>query len=295
MVDQPGATTPADSSAQTPEAAAAAAAAAAAKTAAAAATPAAHAPAFEYENGVMDENFNLRPLPSFRGTIPEDQRKVSQDVYEARNVLKLLKDDQAITDALFKEFIARDTQAGFAGCVASNVDPTLAAEALVQIRADIVRRVGTPLVYRYLRTLALYALVGGVLGFAIAYFGISHPGSNYLPFLKGYGLVLIGAMAGAWFSVAASRWQIAFDTIPDYLDINLEPAIRMLFVALVAAVFALFLHLGIITVKIGDLDLKSFISSIKVAILLGFVAGISQRALSVQLVDRATKVINPGK
>jgi hypothetical protein len=236
----------------------------------------------------MDENFNLRPRTGFNGTIPEDQRKVSQDVYEARNVLKLLQDDQAITDALFKEFIARDTQAGFAGCVANNVDTTLAAEALVQIRADIVRRVGTPLVYRYLGRLALYAAAGGVVGLAFAIFA-----ANFCPSLKGYGGVLIGAMAGAWFSVAASRWQVAFDTIPDYLDIEREPVIRMLFVALVAAAFALFLHLGIITVKIGDLDFKSFTGSIKVALLLGFVAGISQRALSVQLMERAQKFISP--
>src|ERR1700688_1984501 len=159
MVDQPDGTGAAGSRAQTPAASPGGAA-----PAAAAATPAGHAPAFEYENGVMDENFNLRPRTGFNGTIPEDQRKVSQDVYEARNVLKLLQDDQAITDALFKEFIARDTQAGFAGCVANNVDTTLAAEALVQIRADIVRRVGTPLGSRYLGRMTLYAAARCVVG-----------------------------------------------------------------------------------------------------------------------------------
>ena len=67
----------------------------------------------------------------------------------------------------------------------------------------------------------------------------------------------------------------------------------MLFVALVAGVFALFLHLAIITIKIGDVDLKTFTDSVSVALLVGFIAGISQRALSVQLIDRAQKVLNP--
>jgi hypothetical protein len=258
-------------------------------------TPAiAHAPAFEYENGDMGENFNLRPKKGFTGPIPEDQRKISHDVYEARNVLKLLKDDKAIDDALFKEFITRVTQAGYAGCVADNVDPALADEALGQIRADIVRRAGTPLVYRYLKALAIWALLGGLLGLAIVYIGIHCPGLNgYGPVLKGYGYVLIGAMVGAWFSVAASRWQIAFDAIPDYPDIRLEPIIRMLFVAVIAAAFTLFLHIGVITVKIGNVDLADFAKSISVALLLGFVAGITQRALSVQLIDRTQKVLNP--
>ena len=136
-------------------------------------------------------------------------------------------------------------------------------------------------------------MVGGVLGFFIAYIGISYTSFSYAPVFKGYGFVLIGAMAGAWFSVAASRWQIAFDTITDYPDVKLEPVIRMLFVALVAAGFALFLHLDIVTIKISNVDLKIFTSSISVALLVGFIAGISQQALSVQLIDRVQKVLNP--
>jgi len=58
-------------------------------------------------------------------------------------------------------------------------------------------------------------------------------------------------------------------------------------------VFALFLHLAIITIKVGNVDLKTFTSSIGVALLVGFIAGISQRALSVQLIDRAQRVLNP--
>jgi hypothetical protein len=273
MTDQSGATGAADNSAQKPAASAS-------------------APAFEYENGNMEENFNLRPRPDFKGTFPEDQRLISQDVYEARNVLKLLLEDSAIPQPLFKEFIQRVTQAGFVGCVADNVYPALASAALVQIRADIIRRAGMPLVYRYLRALAVCALVGGVIGLIMACVGINHS-FDYSTVVKGYGFVLIGAMAGAWFSVAASRWQIAFDTIPDYPDIRREPVIRMLFVALVAAVFALFLHLAVIAIKIGNVDLNTFTSSIGVALLVGFIAGISQRALSVQLIDRAQKVLNP--
>jgi len=248
--------------------------------------------AFEYENNDRSEKFNLRPRPNFVGQIPEDQRKISQAVYEARNVLKLLKDDKAVSDALFQEFIQRVTQAGDVGCVASNVHPKLADEALEQIRADIVRRAGRPLVYRYLGVLVVLALVGGALGLIIAHVG-AHCWPNS-PMLAGYGYVLIGAMAGAWFSVAAVRWQISFDSIPDYPDIYLEPVIRMLFVAFVAAVFALFLHLSVITIKLGNLDFASFTSSISVALLVGFIAGITQRALSVQLTARAQKFLDPG-
>ena len=119
-------------------------------------------------------------------------------------------------------------------------------------------------------------------------------GRKLLPEIEPYGWVVIGAIVGAWFSVAASRWQIAFDTIPDYLDIYYEPFIRMLFVIILALAFALFLDIGILSIKIGNTDLATFKTSVGVAILLGFIAGIGERALSVQLIERAQKVLNPG-
>jgi hypothetical protein len=107
-------------------------------------------------------------------------------------------------------------------------------------------------------------------------------------------LVVIGAMVGAWFSVAASRWQIAFETIPDYLDIYYEPFVRMLFVAIGAGAFALFLNLSVLTIKIGNIDFADFTTpNVGVAILVGFISGIGERALSVQLIERAQKFLNP--
>jgi hypothetical protein len=69
----------------------------------------------------------------------------------------------------------------------------------------------------------------------------------------------------------------------------------MLFVAASAAVFALFLHLSIITIKIGNVDLASFAASKSVALLVGFIAGIGQRVLSAQLIERTEKAISPSK
>ena len=246
-------------------------------------------PAFEFVNDDQSENFDLRPRADLKAPVPPAQRKVSHEVYEARNVLKLLKEDKAIRQATYEEFIRRVVQAGYVGCVAKYADPSLALDALTQIRADIVRRVGTPLAYRYLLVLAGWALAGGVVGVVLVL--VQH---YALPQLSGAGWILIGAMAGAWFSVAAARWQIAFDTIPTYLDFCYEPLVRMLFAALVAAAFALFLHLSILSVKIGAADLGSIGKSVSLGILVGFIAGIAQRALSVQLLERAEKVLNPG-
>jgi hypothetical protein len=67
-------------------------------------------------------------------------------------------------------------------------------------------------------------------------------------------------------------------------------------VAIVAGAFALFLNLAILTIKIGNTDFADFTRPgfVGVAILVGFIAGIGERALSVQLIERAQKVLNPG-
>src|SRR5205807_1612237 len=113
-----------------------------------------------------DENFNLKPKgPS----IPDDQRKIAHDVYETANILKLFKarGEFGNDPASFTEFITRVLQAAVAGCCTDNVDTKLAADAIEQIRADIMERKGKTIVYRYLSSLAFWALPGIVVGIAL--------------------------------------------------------------------------------------------------------------------------------
>lgn len=247
------------------------------------------------------DKFNLRPRPARKFPIPEDQRKVSQEVYEVRNILMLLREHKSfpkvIDPGVYKEFIARALQAGTVGCVADYVHPILAAGALEQIRADIVRRVGVSLVYSYLTALALWAMVGlgvgilasdqvGRIAADLGHGTVWHP-------VNGYKWLLVGAMTGAWFSVAARRQEVGFDNLPLYLNRVIEPVIRLFFVAVVVALFALFLHLHILTINIGNIDFARFETSVGVALFVGFVAGISERALSARLIGEASKAF-PG-
>jgi hypothetical protein len=245
--------------------------------------------AFEFVDNIKTDQFNLRPLNNRAGPIPEDQRKISTEVYGARNILKLLKEQDAFAKdpMAYDEFIARVVQAAEVGCVGSNVDTSLAASALEQIRADIVRRKGRPVTYQYLYLLALCALGGAVVGELI-----NLVARYFLPGLTGYGWVIIGSMVGAWLS-AAMRREISFDSIPDFLDYGYEPYIRMLFVGVLAAVFALFLNLQVLSVTLGSADLVQFTENIGVALLLGLIAGISEKALSVQVIERARKILPP--
>jgi hypothetical protein len=194
-----------------------------------------------------------------------------------------------------KAGINRVKEAASAGCIDPDVETALAADALTQIRGDILPRVGRPLAFRYLRFLALWGLVGALIGLAMAAAGywIS---VVLIQSMGHYGWVLVGAMAGAWFGVAVRRWQIAFEELPGFLDVNYEPLIRMVFVAVVALVFALFLDLQVLNIKLGSVDLAGFVAResgkrVETALLLGFIAGISERAVSKQLIEQVGKAL----
>lgn len=171
-------------------------------------------------------------------------------------------------------------QAAEVGCTANNVKTRLAADALEQIRRDIVRRKGRAIKYRYLITLGRWAVMGILLGALVV------AASCYVAALSGYGWVIAGSMVGAWLSLASTRRQVSFDSIQDVVNVGKEPVIKLIFVAILASTLAFLLEIGVISLSLGDIDLAEFHANARFAVLLGLVTGISERAASVQVIDR---------
>jgi hypothetical protein len=245
--------------------------------------------------------FNLGPKDDVVN-IPEDQAKISHDVYEARNILMLLKSTWGVRRILERtpdtkqappdedrawnmadEFIIRIKQAAGAGCVRDNVHVSLAAKALEQIREDIVRRVAKPIIYRYLAVLALCAAVVVAVAALLAGWADAHKFTNY-------SYVVIGSMLGAWLSAAATRQQVTFAGLQNFVDVVYDPPIRILFVVVFAIVLTLILQTGLIKIDIKGLDIAN-IDNVPWALVLGAVIGISEQALSVKVIDRVRQII----
>ena len=240
----------------------------------------------QFEFAKLGEDFDLRPREHRTMPISEDQRKISQEVYEARNVLKLLEENKRLQKKAYHEFIERVIEAGRAGCAADVVDPVLAKEALAQIRAEILRRVRVQVVYRYIAYLAGWA--AGVATIAAAFIYIV----KFIllrPDLENYGWVIIGAMVGAWLFAAVRRHEVAFDDIGDFVNSGVEPAARVLYVGVLAIAVAVMLQFKLIDLGIADINFADFTTSVEKALILGFVAGIAERTLSLQVTGRVLK------
>src|SRR5215469_15956761 len=127
---------------------------------------------------LQDEEFDLRPRLGHQHPIPADQVKLSHEVYETKNILKLLQENNWFgkppqQGTAYREFINRVKEAARVGCTGDDVETAVGTEAIAQIRADILRRVGRPLAFRYLGFLALWGLGGAAIGLLLAAWGQS--------------------------------------------------------------------------------------------------------------------------
>jgi hypothetical protein len=159
----------------------------------------------------------------------------------------------------------------------------LASKSLQQIREDIMRRMAKPIIYRYLAVLALYATGVGVAAALCAGWANANDYTNY-------SYVVIGAMMGAWLSATATRQQVTFTGLQDFVDVRFDPPIRILFVTVFAVVLTLILQAQLIKIEIKGFDIAS-IDKIRWALVLGAMIGISEQALSVKVIDRVRQIM----
>jgi hypothetical protein len=131
--------------------------------------------AYALKDAGPGEEFNLGLMPGHARPVPADQVKLSKDAYETKNILKLLHSEGKLNNDAYAEFINRTQQAASAGCIGPDVETALAADALAQIRADVLRRIGRPLAFRYLRFLASWGLAAALIGLAITAVGYNWP------------------------------------------------------------------------------------------------------------------------
>ena len=221
---------------------------------------------------------------------PADQWAVCRNVYDTKNIVWLLNEKKAFAadGHTFASYMDRLRLAARSGCAIDHVAPEEALKALEAIRNDVVELKGRPAKYRYLLYLALWAAIflAVALGMMLAaemYYGSTE--SPVKSYLVGYLSAISASVVAAWLSVAATRREISFYEMPQYLDFTFEPFIRLLFVSVLTLVLAFLLRLDLLTITVGNIQLDD-VADPAAAILIGLIAGIAEQAVTVQVVER---------
>lgn len=263
--------------------------------------------AFVIQGDGLDD-YDIQPRGDLDARIPEEQRELQKGIYRTRGILKHLEEqgvfrreglrkrferrlstvtgkpvkppDQQKMLGEFKERLRQIAETGLTGDVARVQH---AADAHEDLQRELLLRKGNAVKYHYLAILAGWAAVGLALGWLLHALGQT----GRVLWDEAYGLLVMGAVVGAWLSVAATRWSVAFEDLPDLLDSRVEPFVRMLFVVVLALALGVALRAGLLTMKLGDATLNGFVDSPRLAVLLGLVTGIGERALATRFIEGA--------
>jgi hypothetical protein len=156
----------------------------------------------------------------------------------------------------------------------------------VSLEADSVKN-------QYVRLLGRHVMLGVAI-FVMVYVGllvapvwfpkVSVP----IPFTL-FLLLAAGACVGTWLSFAIRRVILQFEDLALLEDDRLDPTSRLFFVVLLTLIVGLLIVTKMVGIKIGEVSLD--LSQETMAILIGLLCGISERALAGVVKTRADEFV----
>jgi hypothetical protein len=217
------------------------------------------------------------------GEIPENQGELVRLVGEMEMTLKVLFPKQ---DDLYSKYFNRLLGAAQAGLVGDNPPTDLCIKSVTQLKTELALREGRRIKTQYLVELGYIAGLCGGIAVLLAAFGPA-----VLDKLKPFLIVWAGSMAGLWVSYAVRRTNTTYEELVSMDRRTTEAVIRVVYVGLVATIFALFLDTNVMAVTLGGFNLAAFPTSVTISALLGVVTGFSEQTLPTKLLDTGRKAM----
>jgi hypothetical protein len=240
-----------------------------------------HPPEDPEPRGIM-----FRLMPGFDGPVPDDQLALQDAVDRALVVLEALFPHRS---SRFIQYYRPLLSLAQAGLVGPHAQPELGRRALAQLQDQVVAAEGANVKNRYMKQLGLRALALGlpalVAALTLRCFGL-------LPGIEAFLYVWAAAMAGVWLSFGSRKTVLGFFDLHILEEDRLEPTLRLVFAGFLAIIVGLLFSAKMATVSIGELDLSGFESDVRLALLLGVGAGLSEKLLSQSVAKRAADMMS---
>ncbi|MEA3035112.1 MAG: hypothetical protein QOH04_871 [Sphingomonadales bacterium] len=154
-----------------------------------------------------------------------------------------------------------------------------AAAALDSLKTDIVNREAGRIKNRYMLQLGAWAVLFGILSAMLFFIFEQWPNlpSDEVYRYRHVFLVWSGCMAGAWASFAGRKVTLGFFDLSNLEEDRIDPALRLLFTAVLTTFLVLMVTSGFANIIIGGFDASHLLSSGSVALLIGAFAGLSEK------------------
>ena len=220
-------------------------------------------------------------------TVPDDQLELRDNVDKALTVINMLFTSDEIR---FQEYYRQLLSLAQLGLVGPSANPKLAQRALSTLKDDIVSREGSRVKNNYMMKLGKTALLIGLPAVILAIIIMTLFAS--LVTISSYLFMWTGCMGGAWLSFGARKLTITFEDLNILEKDRMNPIIRLIFAGLLTIVIGLLLSTKAITFEMGGLSTETITSNAQVALLIGFLCGVSEQALSAKVSQHAYSLLN---
>lgn len=191
---------------------------------------------------------------------------------------------------LLEEYTIKLCGIGRVGLVGSHVG--LAQESLNQFKEEVVVREGGRVKNAYVRVLGFWSAALS-LAFLGAWIGVQHSASAWLIMHGSFLLAAMGAAIGTWISFSVRRVQLTFHELLLLEEHSLDPPLRVIFVVGLTMVACLLFWTGALNIAIGSLNTEphTFINAGSTALLIGLLAGLSERGLATAISGRSAAFV----
>lgn len=235
-----------------------------------------------------DELFDIHCeiRPDVTDTVPEEQRKLYEEVESACNVIKSLNSTDEDTKRKYFNKLLSLAQVGL---VPENAaQPEMARSSLEKLKAEILLIEGKRIKNHYMTRLGIFAVGLVILVWSSTVVLCNFVDTSVCDMVK---FTWLGAMVGAWVSYGARKFQFEFEDMSTIEKDMLGPIIRLIYIGICSLIFELFLSCGIATINIGDITTVNLQTSHKLQLLIGVICGAVESKVGIDIYKRANSVI----
>lgn len=170
----------------------------------------------------------------------------------------------------------------------------LAKLALDEFKNEVVTREASRIKNTYVVSLGIWAALATLIFTGIWVWIVSGGITNNWWWIhKSFLLAGAGAAVGTWLSFSVRRVQLSFDQLVMLEEQSLDPPLRIIFVVALTMMACLLFWTNAINIEVGLLKTNSasFQSTGSVALLIGMLSGLAERALATAISGRAAAFV----
>lgn len=226
-------------------------------------------------------------------SVPKEQLSLKAEIESVLTVARILFPNESDFENYFRPLLSLAQP----GLVGDHAQPELAVGALSALKNEITAREGGKIKNRYMKSLGKHCLyIGGpILLLAIILYTATRltgrtPFSN-VGVLNNFLFLWAGCMVGVWLSFGARKTFLRFEDLHIPEEDRLEPAVRLFFAGLLSTILGLLFSLKVVTITLGAISSEHLNTSVRVAVLIGFLGGFSEKGLSSAVAKQASHML----